>query len=194
MNHCSWAKPAIAAEKPDSGGTTGGLEGKMGVWMKSAVLMVFLGATALGLTGCGSTMRNYLEKESPNQAPSTRADLTMPPDLRLPPPGTTVAAPDPGASTKSFSSNQAALTAPPPESAPAPGAPRAAAVPPASAPVNAADSIYTQAGISIYKPDGTKKSDAELRTELQAYYLAQKKAKNPNYGSVFNIGNIFKDE
>jgi hypothetical protein len=129
-------------------------------------------------------MRDYLEKDSPAQSPAMRADLTMPPDLRLPQPGTTAAAPDPGAAV----SNQAALTAPPP----APSAPSAAAPPAAG--VTAADSVYTQAGISLYKPDGTKKSDTELRNELQAYYLAQKKTKNPNYGTVFNIGNIFKDE
>ena len=67
-----------------------------------------------------------------------------------------------------------------------------AAMPPATS--NSPDSVYAQAGISVYKPDGTRKSDADLRKELQDYYRAQKKAKNPNYGTVFNIGNIFKDE
>lgn len=171
-------------EKPDSGGTTTVLEGKMGVRMKSAVFMVLLTVMATGLAGCGSTMRDYLEKETPAQNQAVRSDLTMPPDLRLPQPGTTAPAPDPGAE-----STQAALTAPPPAAA----APSIPAKPPAAG-ATAADSVYTQAGISLYKPDGTKKSDAELRKELQDYYLAQKKAKNPNYGTVFNIGNIFKDE
>jgi hypothetical protein len=153
--------------------------------MKPAVKAVLLSVTVFALTGCGSTMRNYLEKDTPAQSTAMRADLTMPPDLRLPPPGTTAPAPDPGATL----SNQAALTAPPPA---APSAPSTAAPPAAG--TTAADSVYTQAGISLYKPDGTKKSDTELRNELQAYYLAQKKAKNPNYGTVFNIGNIFKDE
>lgn len=153
--------------------------------MTSAVSTVLIAITALALAGCGSTMRDYLEKETPTQSASMRSDLTMPPDLRLPPPGTTAAAPDPGASL----SNEAALTAPPP--------PRTAAAAPATPPAagtSPADSVYTQAGISLYKPDGTRKTDAELRQELQAYHLAQKKAKNPNYGTVFNIGNIFKDE
>jgi hypothetical protein len=171
-------------EKPDSGGTTSTLEDKMGMGMKSAVSTVLLGITALALAGCGVSMRDYLEKDTPAQNTSMRSDLTMPPDLRLPQPGTTAPAPDPGAAL----SNEAALTAPPPVSAApaAPAAPRAG--------TTAADSVYTQAGISLYKPDGTKKTDAELRAELQAYYLAQKKTKNPNYGTVFNIGNIFKDE
>jgi hypothetical protein len=105
----------------------------------------------------------------------------------LPQPGTTAPAPDPG-----MDSTEAALTAPPAETT-APSAPRTSAAAPAAR-ATPADSVYTQAGISLYKPDGTKKTDAELRNELQAYYLAQKKAKNPNYGTVFNIGNIFKDE
>lgn len=146
--------------------------------MKSAVKAVLLSVTVFALAGCGSTMRDYLEKDTPAQSTAMRGDLTMPPDLRLPPPGTTAPAPD----------TSAALTAPPP----APAAPSTAAPPAAG--TTAADSVYTQAGISLYKPDGTKKSDTELRNELQAYYIAQKKAKNPNYGTVFNIGNIFKDE
>jgi hypothetical protein len=156
----------------------------MSILMKSAAKAVLLSVTVFALAGCGSTMRNYLEKDTPAQSTAMRGDLTMPPDLRLPQPGTTAAAPDPGADL----SSQAALTAPPP----APSAP-STAVPPAAG-TTAADSVYTQAGISLYKPDGTKKSDTELRNELQAYYIAQKKAKNPNYGTVFNIGNIFKDE
>ena len=133
-------------------------------------------------------MRSYLEKDTPTQSAAMRTDLTMPPDLRLPQPGTTAAAPDPGAAL----SNEAALTAPARvATAPSPAAP---AAPPPTDGATPADSVYTQAGISLTKPDGTRKTDAELRQELQAYYMAQKKSKNPNYGTVFNIGNIFKDE
>ncbi len=166
----------------------------MGVWMKSAVFTVLLGVTAVSLAGCGSTMRDYLEKETPAQNAAVRSDLTMPPDLRLPAPGTTAAAPDPGAASASMAS-QAALTAPPPaEASPAKPAKSASASAPAATSTNPADSVYEQAGISVTNPDGTRKSDDQLRKELQAYYIAQKKAKNPNYGTVFNIGNIFKDE
>ncbi|MFN4142321.1 hypothetical protein [Aestuariivirga sp.] len=158
--------------------------------MKPAVVSALLGLMAIGLTGCGSAMRDYLEKETPPQSAAIRQDLSMPPDLRLPPPGTTAPAPDPGAVAATTST--AALTAPPSEEASA--AKTAAPAAPAAGSNTAADDVYTRAGISVYKADGTKKSDAELRRELQEYYLAQKKAKNPNYGTVFNIGNIFKDE
>jgi len=156
--------------------------------MKSASVSFLLGAMAVALAGCGSTMRDYLEKETPTQTTAMRQDLTMPPDLRLPPPGTTAPAPDPGA--LSAAPSTAALTAPPAASV-ASKAPAAAAPAVAS---NSPDAIYVNAGISVTNPDGTRKTDAQLRQELQQYYLAQKKAKNPNYGTVFNIGNIFKDE
>ncbi len=184
-------------EKPDSGGTSFRFQGKMGVLMKSAVLTVLLGVTAISLSGCGSTMRDYLEKDTPAQNTAMRGDLTLPPDLRLPPPGTTAPAPDPGAMN-----SQAALAAPAPPPPAAATAPAQVAIAPAqvaTAPASSAnpndpDSMYTQAGIPVYKADGTRKTDAELRKELQEYYIAQKKAKNPKYGTVFNIGNIFKDE
>jgi len=173
-------------EKPDSGGTSSGFEGKMGVRMKSAVSTVLLGVTAIALAGCGNSMRSWLEKDTPTQTTAVRGDLTMPPDLRLPQPGTTAPAPDPGAADM-----EAALTAPPPAAA-APAPAKVASAPAANP--NDPDSVYTRAGISVTKPDGTRKTDAELRKELQEYYIAQKKAQNPNYGTVFNIGNIFKDE
>ena len=155
--------------------------------MKSASVLFLLGAMSVALAGCGSSMRDYLEKDTPTQTTSVRQDLTMPPDLRLPPPGTTAPAPDPGA----ISSTRTAVLTAPPAAAAAPKAPAAAAPAVAS---NSPDAVYINAGISVTNPDGSRKTDAQLREELQQYYLAQKKSANPNYGTVFNIGNIFKDE
>ena len=53
---------------------------------------------------------------------------------------------------------------------------------------------YAKAGISLTRADGTKKTEGELDNELRAYHLAKKRQQNPNYGTVFNMGNIFKDE
>jgi hypothetical protein len=146
--------------------------------MKPAVSVVLLGMTALGLSGCGNAMQGYLERDTPTQTAAMRQDLTMPPDLRLPAPGSAPAAPDPGLAPTAPTPSTVASTTP--------------AAPAASS--DAATDVYTQAGISLYKPDGTKKTDVELRRELQAVYTAKKKQKNSNYGTVFNIGNIFSDE
>lgn len=168
--------------------------------MNRAVATALLCLMGMSLAACSSSMRNYLEKDTPTEQYSTRQDLTMPPDLRLPPPGTTAPAPDPGAAAmaSAAAAQTAALSQPPaapvykaPATTAAPAAPVAkAAAPAASGP----DAIYTNVGISLTNPDGTRKTDQQLRDELQAYYIAQKKAKNPNYGTVFNMGNIFKDE
>ncbi|WP_374331715.1 hypothetical protein [Aestuariivirga sp.] len=175
--------------------------------MNRAGVTVLLCLVGLSLAGCANSMRGYLEKETPTETLTARQDLTMPPDLRLPPPGTTTAPPDPGVSSAPVANQTASLTAPPtapvadyaaPKAAPAYTAPKTAAPAVTTAAVTGTgdgkDAIYTNAGISVYNPDGTRKTDQQLRQELQDYYIAQKKAKNPNYGTFMNIGNIFKDE
>lgn len=168
--------------------------------MNRAVATVLLCLMGTSLAACTGSMRNYLEKDTPTEQVATRQDLTMPPDLRLPPPGTTAPAPDPGAAMAPVAAQTAALTEPPAAPAykapvaTAPAAPVAKAAVPAAPAASGPDAIYTNVGISLTNPDGTRKTDQQLRDELQAYYIAQKKAKNPNYGTVFNMGNIFKDE
>jgi hypothetical protein len=195
MNPWCSVSRATAVEKPNSSGTKLALTDK-GISMNRACVTVLLCLTGLGLAGCSNSMRGYLEKDTPNETLATRQDLTMPPDLRLPPPGSATAPADPGAASAPAAA-QATLTAPP--AAPAYTAPKAAApaVKTASTttePASGPDAIYTNVGISVYNPDGTRKTDQQLRQELQDYYIAQKKAKNPNYGTFMNVGNIFKDE
>ena len=165
--------------------------------MNRAAVTVMLCLAGFSLAGCANSMRGYLEKETPNQALNTRQDLAMPPDLRLPPPGTTAAAPDTGAVSTPAATQAAALTTPPTTpvyTAPKAAAPAVKTAATTTEPASGPDAIYTNVGISVYNPDGTRKTDQQLREELQEYYIAQKKAKNPKYGSVLNIGNIFKDE
>ena len=147
--------------------------------MKSTGSAAVLGGLALLLAGCGDSMRGYLERDTPTETAAVRQDLTMPPDLRLPPPGSAPAEPVAPAPANYDTSLEA--------TAPAPVAPVA------STPSSPQDK-YAKAGISLTKADGTKKTDAELDAELRAYYLARKRQQNPNYGTVFNMGNIFKDE
>src|SRR4051794_12626768 len=81
--------------------------------MKSSVCAGVLGLLAVMLAGCGSVMRDYLEHDTPQQQASVRQDLTMPPDLRLPPPGSAPLTPDPAApSVYDSSMGTNAVTAP----------------------------------------------------------------------------------
>jgi hypothetical protein len=55
------------------------------------------------------------------------------------------------------------------------------------------DELYAQYGISRYRADGTLKSQAELNEELRQKKLEMERAKNPNYGTIFNMGSIWSD-
>jgi hypothetical protein len=54
--------------------------------------------------------------------------------------------------------------------------------------------IYEKYGISKVGPDGKPKSENQLYKELHAAQLAEKRKANPNYGTIWNMGNVFKDE
>lgn len=172
--------PGTAAEKPEFSARSSDPEVEKGACMKSTASVAVLGGIALLLAGCGNTMRGYLERDTPTETAAVRQDLTMPPDLRLPPPGSAPAAPEP-APASSYDNGLAA---------PAPATP----VSPVTQGGTVQQDKYAKAGISRTKPDGTAKTDYELDQELRQVYLARKRAQNPNYGTVMNIGNIFKDE
>lgn len=56
------------------------------------------------------------------------------------------------------------------------------------------DETLAYYNISRTKPDGTAKTAAEINNELRLAIKAEKRRANPNYGTVFNIGNIFSGE
>jgi hypothetical protein len=152
------------------------------VWKISGVL-----AMSLVLAGCGGASRllggmGLGSSDPAPQAPVVRTgnNLALPPDLQLRPPGT---------ATETYQPN------------PAPPAPVETAsldeglyapVAPAPAPAVKKD-IYAEYGISKTKPDGTPKLEGDLRAELKQAILKRKRETDPNYGTVGNIGNIFKD-
>lgn len=148
---------------------------------------VLLAGLLLG--GCATTGLGDLlgggKSATPQEARVPQGNaLAMPPDLQLRQPGVT---------TEEYQPNTAAVS---PD--PAPLDADMAAVPatpvaPVARPQPAPD-IYDQYGISKFKPDGSKKTDAELQEELRRAVIARKRQKNPRYGTVFNIGNIFRDE
>jgi hypothetical protein len=131
------------------------------------------------IIGCSPRATSELLNDTTStQTAQANPDLSMPPDLRLPQPGS---APPPAAVPVTPAKPAKSAYAAPVN--PVQGASAGAAQPQGD--------IYDQYGISKVNADGTKKSDDQLREELRQVIIARKKQQNPNYGSVYNIGNIF---
>jgi hypothetical protein len=180
-------------------------------------------ALAAGVSACAETnLTNTLGvgKNIPDasQVPTNQA-LTMPPDLQLRPPGSQPAAsaqaavpgaPIPEPPTE-YSSQQVGqplaletaqeggiepMPAPAPQPVQTSQYPQTAAAnvdQPAQAAQPVGD-VYERYGISKVNPDGTPKSPGQLREELRQKQIAENKAKNPNYGTIFNMGSIWSDQ
>jgi hypothetical protein len=54
------------------------------------------------------------------------------------------------------------------------------------------EDAFQKFGISKTRPDGTPKTRAELDRELLEAVRQEKRKQNPNYGTVFNMGELFK--
>jgi hypothetical protein len=134
---------------------------------------------ALTVTGCGSmSISNIMGNDSPSVTRAqTHQDLTMPPDLQLRAPGT--------ATSEVTESEPVVRSA---------AAPQTQDVANPSQSSQAQGDVYERYGISKVKADGTPKTSAELGAELRKVYLAKKRQQDPKHGTIFNIGNIFKDD
>jgi hypothetical protein len=119
-------------------------------------------------------------------------NLSMPPDLQL-------RAPPDGPSND----NQAGVA--PPVPAVEPVQPAAAATEAQSAPKpltgtqtasaeQPKQDVYERYGISKTDADGKPKPQGVLYKELHDAQLAEKRRANPNYGTFWNMGNIFSDD
>lgn len=150
-----------------------------------------LALLAVALAGC-SMGSSLLGKPAATQAPTVQVgnDLTMPPDLQLPPPGQAAAVYQQPVENGGGTALDAGIAAQKPSrkvaSAAVPTTPMAPLAPPPD--------IYEQNGISKVNADGTPKAPEKLRVELQAALLKKKQQKNPSYGTIRNIGNIFSDQ
>jgi hypothetical protein len=144
---------------------------------KSVALLI----SALALAACSSASKLLDTKQlTPQGQVATNNPLSLPPDLQLPAPGTATAA--------AYQAPPAISSTPLRTTTPATNIYGTAATP--ARPVG---DVFEQNGISKTKPDGTKKTAAELNAELSAILLAKKREKNPSYGTVGNIGAIFQD-
>ncbi len=139
---------------------------------------------ALGLGACSSASSLLDTKQMvPQGTVATNNPLSLPPDLQLPAPGTATAA--------SYAAPPATPTTSAPLKAAAP-ANNLYGTPPVAAAAPIGD-VFDQNGISKVKPDGTKKTPAELNQELSQALIAKKRKTNPSYGTIGNIGAIFSD-
>ncbi|MDE2384398.1 MAG: hypothetical protein KGO53_07250 [Alphaproteobacteria bacterium] len=157
----------------------------------------FILAIAATLAGC-SAAAGLLDPKS--NVPSASGvpvgnPLVMPPDLQLA---------TPGATTDAYQPNGPVASATPPATAkPVKNAAVATATAPATGNLygNAAapaapgtGDIFDQYGISKLKPDGTPKTPVELQKELSAAMIKKRRLQNPSYGTIGNIGAIFRDQ
>ncbi len=148
--------------------------------MKQILSCAGVALISLAVTGCaGPTISSIMGSDTPSVAKAqTHRDLTMPPDLQLRAPSATtsevVEAPASEPVVSTAAAPQAVDTANP-----------------AQGKVEA--DVYERNGISKVHPNGKPKTQAELGAELKKAYVAKKREQNPNHGTIFNIGNIFKD-
>ncbi len=176
--------------------------------MNRFVRVIGLGISAVVLAACSETAfmdTLGIGKSVPNEKlVATNPPLSVPPDLRLPPPGQ--AAPRADASAAASAGQAQTLAAPPADAtAAAYGAAAAGTTQGAAASRSAKtaavaptrkndvyDDIFARYGISRYHPDGREKTIAELNRELAEKIKEEKRRQNPNYGTILNIGSLFK--
>ncbi len=149
--------------------------------MKNLISFAGLALMAAAVTGCGSmSISRIMGDDSPSVTQArTNRDLTMPPDLQLRAPGTVTSEVAETAAAEPVVRTAAAAQTLDPASPAQTG--------------QAQGDVYERNGISKVHPNGTAKTQAELGAELRKVHLAKKREQNPNHGTIFNIGNVFKD-
>lgn len=149
-------------------------------FMKHTLSFAGTALIALAVTGCaGTSISNIMGGDTPSVARAqTHRDLTMPPDLQLRAPGTVTSevaeAPEAEPTVHTAAAPQTLDTANPSQG-------------------QDEGDVYERNGISKVHPNGKAKTPAELGAELKKIYIAKKREQDPNHGTIFNIGNIFKD-
>jgi len=161
------------------------------------------GCSTIGLDDMFASDKQTLDESQIVANPT----LAVPPDLSLRPPAqgaetprqpvasqpVTTAPPNYGAPEPEPVQQQAVQQPAYPTPQPVPSQQAATAPQTATAPTTDPNDPYAKWGVSRYRADGTKKSQAELNEEMRQVKLKQKKAENPNYGTIWNLGNVWSD-
>ena len=162
--------------------------------LQAAVLIMFGGLVA----GCSET--GFQEvigagKYTPDETQvSVNQPLSVPPDLQLRPPSNE----EPRQVASVPQSDQPAASdlqqpqdiTQAPQSEPA--APQAQA-PQQQVAANEPQDIYARWGVSRHHPDGTEKTQIELNAEMREKREEMERQKDPNYGTIWNLGSIWSD-
>ena len=160
--------------------------------MKQVPPTLLVLAASLLLAGCSSGLLN--NKSAVPQASNvpTGSSLALPPDLSLPAPGTGTYRPSQPAVQNAALNDDGIYdtgAAAPAVRKPAAGNLRQ------NCPTGAVTSdVYECYGINKVKADGTPKTKEQLAAELKAAVIAEKRRKNPSYGTFGNIGSIFTED
>lgn len=167
--------------------------------MKTAFGLVLGITAALAVAGCSETKMQDLLGSGKAAAPDetqvrTNRNLAMPPDLNLRPPSGEVVEDGQLNTAAAAPPAEPAMDPATPEPAPAPVKTAAATPAPAQGAEPPKQDVYEKYGISKTGPDGKPKSENQLFKELREAQLAEKRKANPNYGTIWNMGNVFKDE
>lgn len=150
-------------------------------------------AAGLALAGCSSTSSLLNGSRGPDAAAvPTGRNLAMPPDLQLPAPGSgQVAAYQPAQPAPSYSASAAAPPADDGVYGTPAATPRSALARTKCPNGTMAIDIYACYNINKLKPDGTKKTQAEMSSELRTAMTIEKRRSNPSYGTFKNFGELF---
>ncbi len=180
--------------------------------LRIAVLAIFGGLVA----GCSETgFQDVIGagKYTPDETQvSVNQPLSVPPDLQLRPPSNeepqrTASLPQEGQQPASgtlqqpqdlgLSPDAEAAAAPAQPSAQSSGQPQPQQLqqpqPQQQATVAEPQDAYARAGVSRYHPDGREKTQIELNEEMRQKKVEAERQKDPNYGTIWNLGSVWGD-
>lgn len=161
--------------------------------MRNRIPYLLLALATLALGGCSAGAGLLDGKTGVPQASSVPVgnNLALPPDLQLAAPTATSDAYQPNGAVAAAAKPLAAKPVKQLATAQTATSGGLYGTASAAAPAGTGD-IFAQYGISKFNPDGTQKTQTQLADELNAAILKKKQQQTPGYGTIANIGAIFK--
>jgi hypothetical protein len=149
--------------------------------------MALIAAAVSGCTGASDLLTGRAQKSQVYSVP-TGNQLAVPPDLALRAPSATVDDYQPNGPVATINPAPAETQI---ASAPATTNELYSAGPAAKRSGGTIDETLAYYNISKTNPDGSPKTKADINRELAAAIRAEKRRTNPNYGTIWNWGELF---